>query len=407
MESPDSIDTRTDNGLNDKNTGHHHRFNDPRLDFKPDFLRDFKPDFRIERILQFVGDLVSGNYSSREILSEKKDKIDSIIGGLNLVADVLCSSEKSRLLLDNILNIINDGVIVTGLDLRIYRINNSISRMLGYSGGDLSNQKITDIFYGDPAEAEIQELLAKQNTDFTMDIVCRSLNGTPVPASLAFFSMNSSGTDIREIIFIIHDNQEIRKLERDIEIGNYAYHELFENIHNSVAIYEPYKGGEDFIFQDLNLAAEKLENVKRRDIIGRRVTEVFPGVRDFGLLEVFQRVLKTGESEAYPLHFYKDGRISGWRENYVYKCPTGSIIAIYDDLTEEKQSEEALKLAAVAFETHDAILITDANARIIRVNKAFQDITGYSPDEVIGKNPSMMSSGRHDKSFYEEMWSLS
>lgn len=65
---------------------------------------------------------------------------------------------------------------------------------------------------------------------------------------------------------------------------------------------------------------------------------------------------------------------------------------------------EALRISAVAFETNDAIMITDANANIIRVNQAFLDTTGYSPEEVIGKNPRMMNSGRHDKTFYTEMW---
>jgi len=61
-------------------------------------------------------------------------------------------------------------------------------------------------------------------------------------------------------------------------------------------------------------------------------------------------------------------------------------------------------VAAAAFETHDAILITDANANIIRVNQAFQDITGYSAEEVLGKNPRILSSGRQDKAFYAAMW---
>jgi diguanylate cyclase (GGDEF)-like protein/PAS domain S-box-containing protein len=66
--------------------------------------------------------------------------------------------------------------------------------------------------------------------------------------------------------------------------------------------------------------------------------------------------------------------------------------------------EEALRISDVAFETNDAIMITDADANIIRVNQAFLDTTGYSSEEVIGQNPRMMNSGRHDKAFYTEMW---
>ena len=66
--------------------------------------------------------------------------------------------------------------------------------------------------------------------------------------------------------------------------------------------------------------------------------------------------------------------------------------------------DEALRIAKVAFETNDAILVTDADGNIIQVNQAFLDTTGYREDEVIGKNPRIMSSGIHDKAFYSEMW---
>jgi len=76
------------------------------------------------------------------------------------------------------------------------------------------------------------------------------------------------------------------------------------------------------------------------------------------------------------------------------------------DRTMEFKTEvdEALRISDVAFETNDAIMITDADANIIRVNQAFLDTTGYSSEEVIGKNPRMMNSGMHDKAFYSEMW---
>lgn len=63
-----------------------------------------------------------------------------------------------------------------------------------------------------------------------------------------------------------------------------------------------------------------------------------------------------------------------------------------------------LSIAAATFESNEGIMITDAHANIIRVNQAFQDVTGYSSKEVLGKNPRILSSGRHDKVFYDAMW---
>jgi diguanylate cyclase (GGDEF)-like protein/PAS domain S-box-containing protein len=69
-----------------------------------------------------------------------------------------------------------------------------------------------------------------------------------------------------------------------------------------------------------------------------------------------------------------------------------------------REQQQALQIAAIAFNAHDAIMITDKNAKIIRVNEAFHHITGYCEDEVIGKNPSILSSGHHSREFYAQMW---
>jgi diguanylate cyclase (GGDEF)-like protein/PAS domain S-box-containing protein len=71
---------------------------------------------------------------------------------------------------------------------------------------------------------------------------------------------------------------------------------------------------------------------------------------------------------------------------------------------ERKMIEQNLQIAAIAFESQEGMLVTDANRVILRVNSAFTLITGYSEDEIIGKHPGMLSSGRHDMDFYANMW---
>jgi diguanylate cyclase (GGDEF)-like protein/PAS domain S-box-containing protein len=73
-------------------------------------------------------------------------------------------------------------------------------------------------------------------------------------------------------------------------------------------------------------------------------------------------------------------------------------------MAESLLAETQLRIAAIAFESQEGMLITDADSRILRVNHAFTAITGYQADEVLGKNPSILHSGRHDESFYASMW---
>jgi signal transduction histidine kinase/ABC-type amino acid transport substrate-binding protein len=118
---------------------------------------------------------------------------------------------------------------------------------------------------------------------------------------------------------------------------------MFNNISSGVAIYKAVDNDSDFKFLDFNPAAEKIENTKKEEILGKRVTSVFPGVEKFGLLDVLFRVLRTGKAEHHPISFYKDDRITGWRDNYIYRLPSGEIVTVYDDVTTQKQNEMELE----------------------------------------------------------------
>src|SRR5262249_41307255 len=80
-------------------------------------------------------------------------------------------------------------------------------------------------------------------------------------------------------------------------------------------------------------------------------------------------------------------------------------VGISRDITCRLQADEQLRLAAKAFESiADGVLITDAQRKIISANKAFEKITGYKTEEIIGQRPSFLRSERHDEEFYLEMW---
>jgi PAS domain S-box-containing protein len=162
---------------------------------------------------------------------------------------------------------------------------------------------------------------------------------------------------------------------------------LFDNVSSGVAIYEARNDGEDFVFVDFNRAAEEVENIKKEELIGKSVTEVFPGVKEFGLFDVFRRVYKTGTPEHHPISIYKDDRIAGWRENYVYRLPSGQIVAIYDDVSARKRTELMTRMTdqcfrAIADYTYDWEVWVGPTSRVLWTNPAVKRVTGYSIKEL-------------------------
>ena len=83
----------------------------------------------------------------------------------------------------------------------------------------------------------------------------------------------------------------------------------------------------------------------------------------------------------------------------------GGLVCVRTDITRRKETEDKLRMVAVVFETaNEGIMIADAQGHIKTVNPAFTRITGYELDEVVGHNPSLLSSGRHERAFYQTMW---
>ena len=210
---------------------------------------------------------------------------------------------------------------------------------------------------------------------------------------------------VYQIALFARDITDAKTAAEKILQAEERYRAMFEGTRNAIAVYRAVRDGEDFVFVDFNTTAERIEQITRDKVIGRSVCDVFPGVKDFGLFEVFQRVWRTGTAEYLPVKLYKDNRISGWRDNYIFKLPTGEVVAIYSDETAHMQAEEEQnRLAAAIQQAQEAIVIADPDGIIQYVNPAFERITGYSPLEAIGQNPRILKSGVHDNRFYEELW---
>ncbi|MGV2291764.1 EAL domain-containing protein [Trinickia sp. YCB016] len=83
----------------------------------------------------------------------------------------------------------------------------------------------------------------------------------------------------------------------------------------------------------------------------------------------------------------------------------GRAMRLASAMTRELREHEAeLRIAAVAFDSLEPMMVTDAAAKILRVNSAFTECTGYAPDEIIGETPNILNSGRHNAVFFREMW---
>ena len=181
---------------------------------------------------------------------------------------------------------------------------------------------------------------------------------------------------------------------------------LFDAMPSGFALHEILLDGEgkpcDYRFIDVNPAFEAITGLTRSKLVGRRVREVLPQLEPLWI-ERYGSVALTGDSQQFDdfsVDLDRHYRVTAY-------CPEiGLFAVIVDDITAIWRSEESLRQAAKVFElTRDGVAITDASARIVAVNHAFTEITGYSSEEAVGQNASILKSGHHDAVFYDTVWS--
>jgi diguanylate cyclase (GGDEF)-like protein/PAS domain S-box-containing protein len=149
------------------------------------------------------------------------------------------------------------------------------------------------------------------------------------------------------LVLIAWGGKRLQGAHADIRDSEHRFRELFDNMKSGVAVYEARDGGEDFFIKDFNRAAEKIDRVSKADVVGKTILQIFPVIKEFYLFDVLQHVWRDGVPRHNEVSQYKDGRIERWKENYLYKLPSGEVVAIYDDVTEMKKKEEEIRTLSI------------------------------------------------------------
>jgi diguanylate cyclase (GGDEF)-like protein/PAS domain S-box-containing protein len=158
-----------------------------------------------------------------------------------------------------------------------------------------------------------------------------------------------------------------------------------------------------------NAAFQKITGYDEAEMLGKSPSFLYGPHTDPEAVRQLRAAVSAGHSGPHTILGYRKNGAPFWSEVSVTPVSDSKgrhthIVSVMRDITESRQVEQEMRIAATAFESLHGMMVTDAQGLILRVNRAFTEMTGYSADEVIGKLPSILKSGRHDHDFYAGMW---
>ncbi|MDD5644845.1 MAG: PAS domain S-box protein [bacterium] len=295
--------------------------------------------------------------------------------------------------IEKLLEFTKEGMCVYSYDTgRIIYANRALSEIfeINLSPAEMRGKLFEKIINISPNSKTLRQILAKKLFVRGMEYHFKTLSGKNKWVILNA-SVEKNGEDKKTVGIILRDITEQKITTKILRDTITRFRDLLNNMISGVAVFEVVGAGRDFIFKDFNKAAEKIENIARTDVIGRSIRDVFPGVERSEMLSALKKVWKTGMPIHIPELFYSDQRISGWRDNYIYKLACNDVVAIYNDITDKKRAEEKLRDSENRFgdlwdNAPVAYHLLDKKGVILAVNRTELDLLGYKPEEMTGKS---------------------
>ena len=297
----------------------------------------------------------------------------------------------------------NDFIVITDRQGRIVTVNPAFERGTGFSAAEAAGCLLGQLSPTHPVPAHFDAMWAAMAAEgaWQGEVIDWRKDGTPLTGWLTVNAIRDSAGRVVNYVGVLHDLSRLRADEATIRKLSLAV----EQSPTSILITS-------------TAPAIEYANPHFLYTTGYTLAEV---------LGANPRLLQSGQTSpaTYQAMWAQLRAGKVWQGEFVNRRKSGALytesatiaplvddqgqithyLGIKQDITAAKEAEKALRLAAsVVANTHEGVMVCDAAQRIIEVNPAFTRITGYSAAEVLGRKPSLLSSGRRSREQYPAMW---
>ncbi|WP_136805867.1 PAS domain-containing protein [Desulfosediminicola flagellatus] len=261
--------------------------------------------------------------------------------------------------------------------------------MLGYTHEEMPALNAFDVTHTDDLDEggrNVASLIKGEISGYRQEKRFIRKDGSILWGDLSASALKNSNGEVESLLGVITDISKYKKAEKAARSSEQRYRAIVNSMSSGMAVYEAIDDGADFIFKEFNPAAEETTLIDRKQALGSSLLRMFPNLAQTEFVRALGRVWRTGLPENIPPFLYKDHMSEGWKENRIYKLPTGEVVALFDDVTERIQanqaleaSEQRLKLALNA--VNDAVWDWKIDTDEVYFSPRWYTMLGYEPYE--------------------------
>lgn len=292
-----------------------------------------------------------------------------------------------------------DCHLLLSADGRIVDINRIGYERLGYTKQEMLGRYIADFNsseYADQVPRRMAQVQREGHASFESAHIRK--DGSVIPIEVNAQIIELGGQPL--YYSVVRDITERKQLERELNAREARYRAVIETSADGFWIV-----GMEGQLLEVNDAYVRLSGYSREELLTMCVSELEAREQPEETASHIEKILQNGHDRFETMHRRKDGSVWPVEIGVTYWPTVGRLFVFATDITERKHREEEQKLAMLVFQNiSEAMSVMDSGNRIMTVNPAFIQLTGYAAEEVIGKNPNILSSGHHDSEFYRQMW---
>ena len=311
------------------------------------------------------------------------------------------------------LKAIGDAVISTDTMGCVELMNPVAEALTGWSSNEARKKPLEEVFRiineqtRDTVESPVAKVLRENRV---MGLANHTLliarNGEERPITDSSAPIRNEQGEITGVVLVFRDQSQQKAYQRQISESEKKYRTLYQNIRDAIMVADTQRN-----IIDYNQAFADLFGYASEEIIGKQTLVIYKDKNEFDYLgkTISAHGIDSSNTTCTVTYRKKSGHLFSGETNYGYLrnddgTVTGVIGLIRDITVRQAIESERERLMAAIEQIKETIVITDIEGTIQYVNPAFETVTGYDRQEVLGKNSRILQSGEHDAGFYGRMW---